>query len=234
LKELKLPVNIAYISIKNSRIYVENHVPHSDVKMKLTLNKINGFVTNISNIKDQSDVPIKMSFHAKLMNIGDLKANFNFPMNDKHNYFYFDGSLGSSKFKYYDDIIYPALGIKIIQGELDQLTYKAKANNYSASGTMKFLYHDLSADIFKKNSHERNKFLSWAVTTVLQNSNPIKHKEVRIATMYHKHEKYRGFGGYLWKTLQSGIVNTISPLGNKTSRKGDEMIEKNKAKNKKR
>ena len=99
---------------------------------------------------------------------------------------------------------------------------------------MKMLYHDLDATVYKKNSHEKNKFLSWAVKTVLHNSNPIKRKDVRVASMYHKHENFRGFGGYLWKILQSGIVNTLSPIGNKTSKKADKIIEKKKRKKEKK
>ena len=234
LKEMKTPIFIDNITIDNCLLIAENRFPHKDLDMKLFINSIYGNVKNVSNIKEFAKTPMTLNTHAKLMNQGYMKVNFVIPLNDKKNTFYFDGSLSSSKFVYYDKVIYPALGLKILKGNLDYLTFKAKADNYSASGTMKMLYHDLDATVYKKKTHEKNKFLSWAIKTVLHNSNPVKHKDVRIAKMYHKHEKYRGFGGYLWKTLQSGIVNTLSPLGNKTSKKADKMIDKKKRKKEKR
>jgi len=32
---------------------------------------------------------------------------------------------------------------------------------------------------------------------------------------------YKGTGSYLWKTLQSGITNTISPFGKTTKKKNN-------------
>ena len=234
LKELKMPLNIDLISVEGSTMLVNNHFPHSEVEMNLSIDQIKGVITNISNLSKNEKIPIKIKMDAKLMKKGDLRANLTFPMNDQYNNFYFDGSLAPTRFIYYDDIIYPALGLKILNGNLDHLSYKAKANNYSSSGTMKMLYHNLEATVYKKKSNEKSKFLSWAISTVLHNSNPVKNKKVRVATMYRKHDKYRGFGGYLWKTLQSGIVNTLSPAGNKTSKKADRIIEKKKRKKEKR
>ena len=233
LKELKIPVYIEHVSFEDCLLLAENRFPHKDMEMKLSINNIYAKINNISNIKDYSNTPVKINVHGNLMNKGSLKVNFIIPMNDPKNTFYFDGSLGTSKFKYYDDIIYPTLGLKILKGNLDKLTFNAKANNYSSSGTMKMLYRDLNATVYKKKSLEKNKFLSWAVGVVLHNSNPVKHKKERVAIMYHKREKFKGFGNYLWKTLQSGIVNTLSPAGNKTSKKADKLIYKKEHKKKK-
>ncbi len=234
LKELKMPLNIDLISIEGSTMLVNNYFPHSEAEMNLSIDSIKGLITNMSNLSKNAKTPIKIKMYAKLMKKGDLRSNFTFPMNDQHYNFYFDGTLASTRFIYYDDIIYPALGLKILNGNLDRLSFKAKANNYSSSGTMRMLYHNLEATVYKKESNEKSKFLSWAVSTVLHNSNPVKNKKVRVATMYRKHDIYIGFGGYLWKTLQSGIVNTLSPAGNKTSKKADKIIEKKKRKKEKR
>ncbi len=230
LKEMKTPIFIDNIALDDCLLIAENQFSNKGMKMKLSINSVYGKLKNITNIKEYTNIPMTLNASAKLMNQGHMNINFVIPLNDDKNTFYFDGSLGSSKFSYYDKIIYPVLGLKILKGNLDHLTFKAKANNYSGSGTMKMLYHDLDALVYKKETHDRNKFLSWALAQVLHNSNPIKNKEVRIAKMYHKHEKFMGFGGYLWKILQSGIVNTLSPLGNKTSKKADKMIEKRKLK----
>jgi len=37
--------------------------------------------------------------------------------------------------------------------------------------------------------------------------------KIRIAEMHYLRINYMGFIGYLWRTLQSGITNTIAPGG---------------------
>ena len=59
----------------------------------------------------------------------------------------------------------------------------------------------------------KNKLLSWAANTVIHVSNPGKNNKVRIASMEFERVEYKGFGNYVWKTLLSGIMNTILPTG---------------------
>ncbi len=235
LKKMEYPLYIKQININNSLLLLEESFPNKNMNLKLSINEINATINNISTIDKFKENPIKAKLESKLMNKAKLVANFTFPMNTDQSTFYFDGNLGSTKFTYFDEVIYPVLGLKILEGNLDDLSFQAKANKYSSSGTMKMLYHDLNATVYKHdNPNEKSKVLSWAVKTVLHNSNPTKKKKARIAILSHKYEPEKGIGNYLWKILQSGIVNTLSPAGNKTSKKADELIYKKEHKKKKK
>ncbi|MCK5637362.1 MAG: hypothetical protein KAH67_01545 [Flavobacteriaceae bacterium] len=235
LKKMEYPLYIKQININNSLLLLEESFPNKNMNLKLSINEINATINNISTIDKFKENPIKAKLESKLMNKAKLVANFTFPMNTDQSTFYFDGNLGSTKFTYFDEVIYPVLGLKILEGNLDNLSFQAKANKYSSSGTMKMLYHDLNATVYKHdNPNEKSKVLSWAVKTVLHNSNPTKKKKARIAILSHKYEPEKGIGNYLWKILQSGIVNTLSPAGNKTSKKADELIYKKEHKKKKK
>jgi len=233
LKKMEFPLYIQKINIEKSLLILKENFPNKNVKMELTINEIDAQIYNISSIKEYNENPLKINLHSKLMNQAILKAAFSVPMNN-NNTFYFNGSLASSKFSYYDNVIYPVLGLKIIEGDLDKLIFKAQANEHSSSGTMTMLYHNLNATVFKSKSKEKSKILSWAVKTVLHDSNPGNNKKTRVAVLSHNYEPHKGFGNYLWKTLQSGIVNTLSPAGNKTSKKADKLIYKKEHKKKKK
>jgi len=235
LKKMKLPLYIRQINIENSLLLLEESFPNSNMGLKLSINEINAIINNVSSIDEYKENPIKINLKSKLMDKASLVANFTLPMNNNNSTFYFDGSLGKAKLNYFDDIIYPVLGLKILTGNLDGLTFSAKANKYKSSGTMKMLYHNLDATVYKhKHKNEKSKILSWAVKTVLHNSNPVKKKAPRIAVLSHNYEPDKGIGNYLWKTLQSGIVNTLSPAGNLTSEKVDDMMYKKEHKKKKK
>jgi len=235
LKKIDYPLYVKQINIDNSLLLLEESFPNKNMNLKLSINEINATINNVSTINQFKENPIIAKLDSKLMNEAKLTAKFTFPMNTDQTAFYFEGNLGSTKFTYFDEVIYPVLGLKILEGNLDNLSFQAKANKYSSSGTMKMLYHNLEATVYKpKNPKVKSKVLSWAAKTVLHNSNPIKKKKVRIAVLSHSYEPEKGFGNYLWKTLQSGIVNTLSPAGNKTSKKADELIYKKEHKKKKK
>ena len=65
---------------------------------------------------------------------------------------------------------------------------------------------------------EKNDFLSWSVNNLVHKSNPGNNGEVREATMKFERVMYKGFGNFLWKTLQNGIVNSIAPFGMTTEK----------------
>jgi hypothetical protein len=99
---------------------------------------------------------------------------------------------------------------------------------------MKMLYHDLEAEVFKKKTAEKNDFLSWSVKNLVHKSNPGNNGEVREATMKFERVMYKGFGNFLWKTLQNGIVNSIAPFGMTTEKAAAKKKRQSKRENRKK
>ena len=158
--------------------------------------------------------------NSKFMNKTPLYVKMNLPLKDDQNTFFFSGKLGASPLKYYESILVPALGVKVLNGDLKSLTFQASANNYSSKGTMTMLYSDLEAQVLKQNNSEKRGFVSWSVNALAHNSNPGHNGHEREVMMNFDRVSYKGFGNVLWKTLQSGIVHTIAPFG-KTKEKAD-------------
>lgn len=213
LKKLKSPLLIKKVTINNSNLRLEEKLADKDTMMVLTINQINANLQNITSIESLQKNPLKILLNAKLMQSADLNLNVTMPLKTNSSTFYFNGTLGASKLKMFDSAIYPALGLKILSGQLDRITFNAKATNTESHGKMTMLYHDLEATVFKSNSLDKNKFLSWSVNHLIQKSNPNKKGKIKSVNLYHKRPQYKGFGNYIWKTLQSGITHTISPTG---------------------
>jgi len=218
LKQMELPLFINKIKINNSNLFLEEKFEKKDILMKVSLNNLNAQISNITSIKAYRKIPLRVNLNSKLMNKAPMQVDMTFPLNDNQNIFYFNGSLGASRFSYFDEALFPILGIKILKGNLDDLTFSASADNVSSSGKMTMLYHNFEADVFKNKSMNENKFLSWTVNTLIHQSNPKKNKKPREAILHYDRENYKGLGNYFWKTIQSGIINTLIP-GGKTTEK---------------
>ena len=213
LKKMELPILIPKISIEDSQLDYEEKLEKKGASMKVTLNKLNINIHNATSIKENREEPLKIEMNSKFMNKAPLHVTMNLPLKDDQNTFFFSGKLGASQFKYYDSVLVPALGVKITNGDLKSLTFQASANRYSSEGTMTMLYSNLEAEVLKQNNSEKRGFVSWSVNTLVHKSNPGNNGHEREVMMNFDRVIYKGFGNVLWKTLQSGIVNTIAPLG---------------------
>ena len=220
LKKMESPILIPKISIADSQLSYEEKLENKAASMKVTLDKLNINIHNVTSIKEYREEPLKIEVNSNFMNKTPLYVKMDLPLKDDHNTFFFSGKLGASPFKYYDAVLIPALGVKVTKGDLKSLTFQASANNYSSEGTMTMLYSDLEAEVLKQEKAEKRGFVSWSVNSLVHKSNPGNNGNEREVMMHFDRVIYKGFGNILWKTLQSGIVNTVAPFG-KTKEKAD-------------
>jgi hypothetical protein len=218
LKGMKMPLLIHKVSLVESELVYEEKLEHKDVLMKATMKDLNMNMFNITSIKEYREVPLKIDLNTKFMGKANLNVDMLLPLAADQNTFFFSGYLGPSKMTFFDSAVIPALGLKILEGQIEKISFQGSANNYTSMGTMKMLYHDLEAEVFKKKTAEKNDFLSWSVNNLIHKSNPGNNGEIREATMKFERVMYKGFGNFLWKTLQNGIVNSIAPFGMTTEK----------------
>lgn len=218
LKEMKTPLLIHKISLEKSELIYEEKLENKDILMKATMKDLKVNLFNVTSIKKYREIPLKIDLNSKFMGKADLYVDMLLPLAHNQETFYFSGFLGPSSMTYYDSAIIPAIGLKVLNGKIESLSFKASANNYNSQGTMKLRYHGLKAEVFKPQKTEKNGFLSWSVNNLIHKSNPGKNGELREATMHFDRVLYKGFGNILWKTVQNGIVNTIAPFGMTTEK----------------
>lgn len=218
LKGMKTPLLIHKVSLVGSELVYEEKLEHKNILMKATMKDLNMNLFNITSIKEYREVPLKIDLNTQFMGKANLNIDMLLPLTDDQNTFFFSGYLGPSRMTYFDSAVIPALGLKILEGEIDHISFQGSANDYTSTGTMKMLYQDLEAEVYKKKTAEKNDFLSWSVNHLVHKSNPGNNGEVREATMKFERVPYKGFANFLWKTLQNGIVNTIAPFGMTTEK----------------
>ena len=234
LKTLKMPLLIHKISANDSELIYEEKLEHKDVLMKVTMKDLNINMFNITSVKEYRNAPLKIDLNTQLMGKANLNVDMLLPLADDQNTFFFSGYLGPSKMTSFDSAAIPALGLNVLNGQIENISFQGSANNFTSKGSMKMLYHDLEAEVFKKKTAEKNDFLSWPVKNLVHKSNPGNNGEVREATMKFERVMYKGFGNFLWKTLQNGIVNSIAPFGMTTEKAAAKKKRQSKRENRKK
>ena len=131
---------------------------------------------------------------------------------------FWEGYVGSFKFHTLDKVLYPILGLKILSGELNKIDFKFESDDIQSKGEMTMLYKNLHASILKSNKSSENHFLSSIANGLIHKSNPNKRGKIKIVRMNFKRDEFKGLGSYLWKTIQNGIINTITPVRKRVRR----------------
>ena len=212
-KTMKMPLYIGLVKIYDSKlIYKEKNKTSKDL-LTVVLGSLSGEISFITSLKDSISTKksMKIKLRSKMMNKPLLTTAFELPLYNKNNVFYFSGTLTAAPLKTFNPAAFPALGIKFTEGNLKSLTFKASATDSVSNGEMTMLYENLKTEVIKKDHVSKNKFLSWAANTVVKTSNPGKSGKIRVAVMGYDRDMYKGFMNLVWKTLQTGITNSILP-----------------------
>jgi hypothetical protein len=211
LQQTEMPMLISKIKVNKSAILIEEHLEKKDTLMSVSFSDVDATIQNITSIDSLREKEMLVDLNALLMNKAPLKLHAGFSL--KSNYFNFNGNLGSAKLRLFDSALFPVLGLKVLTGNLDSMTFSVHANNTTSNGSLTMLYHGLEAEVFKANSLEKNRFLSWSVNNIIKKSNPNKKGKARVSVVHFERDKSKGLGNYIWKSLLTGIVNAMAPGG---------------------
>jgi len=104
---------------------------------------------------------------------------------------------------------YTPAGIK--QGIADEVKFSGNVYKTNASGTMRFLYHDLEVDLALKDQEKwMNSALAFVANTYFNTSNPdAANLPPRIVQYYVERDMNKGFVNILIKSVLSGLKETM-------------------------
>ena len=73
------------------------------------------------------------------------------------------------------------------------------------------LYSNIDANLIIEKKEK--KALSWIANSVIAESNPSAKGKLKVAFIEAERVPYKGFSNLLWKSVMSGMINTINPVG---------------------
>ncbi|SNR41932.1 hypothetical protein SAMN06265371_102458 [Lutibacter agarilyticus] len=213
LKALNQPLHIEKVLIQNGLFsYWEKHEGFNEL-MTLDITDLNAEISNVTSLKENltSGSNLTMNIQGKLSKVAPFKLDILMHYNTWNNSFSFKGSVGEANFVHFNPAIFPAAGVKFDDGKLQSMNFTVHGTPAGSNGKMTMLYHNISANFIKE--HKKKKTISWIGNTLIVESNPSKRGNLRVAEIEFERVPYKGFGNLLWKSVMSGMVNTINPLG---------------------
>lgn len=227
IKKIPLPIRIHHV--KATQVRLENTERKPDNALaKVHISRAAVNIKNITNLSANST--LTMDADAWLMNKVRFKTKLTFYYSKQQ--FDFEGSLGKFDLVDLTPLVQAYTPAKINKGIADEISFSGTALETDASGTMKFLYHDLDVDLELKN---RAKWISsviaFAANTVLDSSNPgSADLPPRVVKFQTKRDMNRGFVNVVIKSLLSGLKETM--IMSKENRKAYKKTKKEQARKK--
>lgn len=236
-QNIQVPLLIHSLTIQNSHLnYSEQENAPKDL-LDVHLANLNIDITNITSLKDTSlaNKALNISIKTDLSGNFPVEANVNMPYFRSDGYFTFTGhSTKSINFDNFNSVIFKAISAKIDGGILNGMSWKAEGNSQKIHGDFTLLYKDLQVEVYKEDKSKVMKTLSWIANAVVPKSNPGNNGKVFVAAMEFERVKYKGIGNYLWKSIQSGLTNSLNPVGKQSKNASSSKTENSKKSKKKK
>jgi len=228
ISNISMPLRIKHI--KATHVQLDNTERKVDsTYAKVSINRATLDVKNITNLASKTNLLLDVNADGYIANKAHFKASLSFHYEKPQ----FDFTCEVDKFSLPDlnPLIQAYTPAKILNGVSDELIFSGTAEQTKASGTMKFLYHDLEIDLELQNQAKwKNSVLTFAANTVLDSRNPSSaNLPPRIVKFHIDRDMNKGFVNVIIKSVLSGLKETM--IMSKENRKAyqKEIKEKRRA-----
>jgi len=206
VSKISMPLRINHI--KATRVHLENTERKPDSTLaKVIITRATMEVKNITNLSPKSSMV--MSADAWLEGKVSFKATLAFHYTKPQ--FTFEGAIGKFNLPDLTPLIQAYTPAKINKGIADEISFSGLAEQTRASGTFKFLYHNLEVDLeLKEQAKWKSSVLAFAVNTALDSSNPgSSDLPPRIVKFNIERDMNKGFVNVVIKSILNGMKETM-------------------------
>lgn len=217
-------VKIGEINISEGYVRYKELPEGGSVPGMIMFDQLEVTVEGVSNDAEmiREGLAIKVDGQGLLMGKTKAKLQLHLPVGDPIERFSFYGSTETFAVNDINPMVEPLANFRATGGTINSVSYYAMTYNDTAFGRMEVLYNDLEILILKKQKEakreiEQNRFLSFLAGSVIHKANPLKDKPHRISKMLFVRDLNKGFFNYMWKTIQNGLINAITPGKKKLS-----------------
>lgn len=211
LRKLAVDVEVDSVILKKSKVTYEEFPPEGFKSGKIIFEDLQAKVNNITNRSyyNKSKYATLVA-SSKLLGKGSIQATFLLPIQDKLSY-HAKGSISGFYVHHLNPILENLAFMRIESGKLNEMKFSFDYNDRYSSGDLTINYQDLKITGLKK---EKNKIISelktFLLNTVVKNDKdktmPV---ENRTGTITFERDRRRQIFNFWWKSLLSGIKNSV-------------------------
>jgi len=206
VRALSLPLHIRLVKATDVELENTERKPDSTyAKVNITRAKLEA--KNITNLSTSPGLAMQADAH--INGTAHFKATLTFSYQKPQ--FSFEGAVEKFDLPDLNPLIQAYTPAKINKGVADEIAFSGVAEQTKASGTMKFLYHDLEVDLeLKEQAKWKSSVIAFAANAVVNSSNPVSTDlPNRIVQFQIERDMTKGFVNVVIKSILNGVKETM-------------------------
>ena len=207
LRDIKFPLNVDTLLIKNSMLVYEEEVDAQRGPGKLTFKDFNLNATGIQSGFGQNKVEdVVIDVQSQFMNESPLKVHWTFNVMDKTDGFHIKGTVFNFNIK----ALYPFTKDHMnasFKGNLEKVFFNFKGNDKGSAGDFALQYKDLDVKLYKKKEPKKeNKFTTTVANLLVKDDSDGQTKNAKVEI---EREQDKSFYNLLWKSIAQGLKKIL-------------------------
>ncbi|KAA0127278.1 hypothetical protein FY557_14005 [Chryseobacterium sp. SN22] len=205
LREVKVPLFIKNINLRNSELTYEENAENSNIPGKITFNKFNAQIANVNNAKIKGrPTVINTDAQFDFFGTADTKVNWRFNVKDRADNFTIKGDIRNLSAENVNLFVRPYLNVTL-DGQIDYLKFDYYGNSGGINGKFYFKYNDMYVNLLNKKGKER-KLLTKIANWFVKDDSKGEPEHVLIEK---KRDPERSFFNMLWQGIMEGLKKYI-------------------------
>jgi hypothetical protein len=230
IKKIPVPFIADSVLIKDGNLVYAEKQKHTETPGEVSFTNMNITFGNVTNNPDRlvKNHFMPIDIEAKLYGKGILKVRLDLDLTSNNESFNVRGSLGPIKASASNKMTKELLLVEITSGDIKGVLFNFSADDDVSNGEIIVNYQNLKVNLIKgKDTTKKAKFMSFVAGGALNKNNMPGDKKYRTGIINFERVKGKGLPNYLWKSILSGLISTIAPIGeNKNQREKSKAIKK--------
>lgn len=206
IRGIKLPLQISKVNATHVNLVNREH-KEDGFYATANINRGTVKAENISNIDSTKLLSISASAYLENKVPFDLVLGFDYLKPQ----FRIEGSFEKFNFVDLNQLLSEYIPVKINSCIVDAIKFSGTAYEREATGTMKFLYHDLNIDLeLKEMAKWKSSVLAFAANTIVASANPTSPDQPAKVVQYHvERDMNKSFINITIKSALAGLKETV-------------------------
>lgn len=202
LRDVKFPLFVNQIDIKNSRLAYEEITEKAQIPGKITFEKFNAKIRDVNSAKMKGR-PTMVKVDADFQFFGDAPttAKWQFDVANKNDDYAISATINDLSVENANLFVRPYLNVTL-DGKIHYLKFDYKGNNKMIGGNFYFKYSDMSVNFLNKDTGKERKLLSGIANLFVKNNSKGEPDHVEVKK---ERDPKKSFFNTLWQGIMEGL-----------------------------
>ncbi|WP_250254270.1 hypothetical protein [Chryseobacterium sp. Marseille-Q3244] len=202
LRDVKFPLYIRQVDIKNSKLAYEEIAEKAQIPGKITFEQFNAKISNVNSAKMKGKpTVVKVDTDFKFFGDAPTDVHWQFDVANRNDDYAINGTIKDLSVDNANLFVRPYLNVTL-DGKIHYLKFDYKGNSNKIGGNFYFKYTDMHVNFMNKNTGKERKLLTAIANIFVKNDSKGEPDHVEVEK---ERDPNRSFFNTLWQGIMEGL-----------------------------